>query len=413
MKTLNELCEELKAKQELAKSIYEGADEQSLTDENIKQLRELNKECDELSAAIEKLKVVESAKSVYRNSELLLAQPANKHVYEFNQPNSLYQRLAKNDTFKAWADSVHSQFMNLEPVLIEDSIKSIISQAVADSAGELTVPFQTGVIDNPFARPLYVRDFIGSGATDSNSVEFVRVTEFTDNTDGVAQATDIGDTSGSKPSSNIKFDRVNEPIKTIANTVTTTTNALADAGQLETLINQMLGFGLARAIDDQIINGGGGADLTGVLNTAGIQTIAFDTDILVTSMKAQTAVSLEFDDGGGGTQATAYFINPIDWQKFTLFKDGEGRYYWGGPGAVGAKTLWSLPVVVSNAVPAGTGLVGDWTKVIYYDRGQTSIRAFEQHADYARRNMVLFRAETRGALAVIRPKAIAKFAMSA
>lgn len=415
MKNVKELTEQLKNKQQEIKNIFaeiskRGEDVVPNEDE-IKSLRILNEECEAIEAGLSNLQIVNSAKSVSERIDSLLRQPVQTK-FAPDVAKSISEKLQENEVFAAWRESLKSGFSELPPVVLHESVKSVISQGVADSAGELPVPTQTGIIDNPFARRFFIRDIIGSGTTDSNSVEYVRVTDFDDNTDGVGEATAILGTSGNKPASDIKFKRVNEPVKTIANTVTTTVNALADGGQLNTLLNQMLGFGLARALDNQIINGTGTNDLTGVLNTPGIQTQAFTNDILETSLRAQTEVSLEFDDNGGGTEATAYVLNPLDWQKFLLFKDSENRFYWGGPSVVGARTLWSLPVFVSSAVPSGTGLVADWSKVIFYDRQQTSVRAFEQHADYARRNMVLLRAETRGALAVVRPAAIVKFPMS-
>jgi len=64
--------------------------------------------------------------------------------------------------------------------------------------------------------------------------------------------------------------------------------ALADVAQLRGLIDQELRDDINEEFEDQILTGDGvGENFTGILNTAGILTIAWDTDAFVTSRRAK------------------------------------------------------------------------------------------------------------------------------
>ena len=107
------------------------------------------------------------------------------------------------------------------------------------------------------------------GTTESDSVEFVRQTGFTNNAAPVAEATST--TTGTKPESSLAFAKVPEAVKTIAHWMAATRKALADAGQLTTIIDGQLRFGLQFVLENQVIKGDGtGENFTGILNTPSI-----------------------------------------------------------------------------------------------------------------------------------------------
>jgi HK97 family phage major capsid protein len=64
-----------------------------------------------------------------------------------------------------------------------------------------------------------------------------------------------------------------------------------------------------------------------------------------------------------------------------------------------------MPVVESEAITAGTALVGDFSKAVLWDREQASVTMTDSHADFFIRNLVAILAEERVAFAVTRPKA--------
>jgi HK97 family phage major capsid protein len=111
--------------------------------------------------------------------------------------------------------------------------------------------------------------------------------------------------------------------------------------------------------------------------------------------------------------ANAYLMHPLDWEAFDLLKDGEDRYYFGGPTVLGNPRLWGLPVIESEACTQGVGFVGDFRQVIIWDREQTTIRMSDSHSDFFVRNMVAILAELRAAMGVFRPAAIVELDLTA
>ena len=98
-------------------------------------------------------------------------------------------------------------------------------------------------------------------------------------------------------------------------------------------------------------------------------------------------------------------IHPEDWETVDLLQDLNGRYYWSGPRASGPPQLWGVPVVTSQTLTQGTGYLGDWRKMVLWDREQANIQVSDSHADFFIRNMIAILAELRAAMGVIRPSA--------
>lgn len=295
--------------------------------------------------------------------------------------------------------------------------KTLITGASDTSGGALVQNdyrgLQVGL--DLFQRPLTIRNLVTNGSTTSDTVEYVRVTSTTNNAAPVAESTTTADpgsmvaANGVKPESAMALAKVTETVKTIAHWLPATTRALSDAGQMRTLIDQFLRYGLEEELEDQIVNGSGsGENFMGIANVSGTQAQAWDSNILTTTRKARTLVRTV-----GRSTPTAYVLNPADWELIDLLQDNENRYYFGGPQRLGQPTLWGLPVVESEAVPAGTGYVGDWRKAVLWDREQASITVSNSHANFFIRNMVAILAEMRAAFGVLQPNAFVEIDLTA
>lgn len=266
-----------------------------------------------------------------------------------------------------------------------------------------------------FQRPLTFRNLVTNGTTTSDTVEYVRVTATTNNASPVTESSATADpgtmnaANGVKPESAMTLAKVTETVKTIAHWLPATTRALSDAGQVRTLIDQFLRYGLEEELEDQMVNGDGtGENFMGIANVSGTQSQAWDTNILTTTRKARTKVRTV-----GRSTPTAYVLNPADWESIDLLQDNENRYYFGGPQRMGQPTLWGLPVIESEAVPAGVGYVGDWRKAVLWDREQASITVSNSHANFFIRNMVAILAEMRAAFGVLQPSAFVEIDLTA
>lgn len=293
------------------------------------------------------------------------------------------------------------------------AVKSLFTGASSTSAGAFVVNERTDIVELLGRKPLTIRSLVSNRRTASDTVEFVAETSHTNNAAVVPEATSsAGPTvvdgtltynagGGYKPEGAWAFEVKTAVVKTIAEWVPVTKRALADVAALEGLINQELRADVAEEEENQILNGdGSGEDFTGIVNTSGVQEQDFDTDLFKTVRKAITKARTV-----GRVNPTALVLNPADAEAVDLAKDGEDRYYYGGPSAIGQRTLWGVPVVESESQAEGTGLLGDFSKAVLWDREQTTVTMTDSHADFFIRNLVAILAEERLAFGVVRPSA--------
>lgn len=300
-------------------------------------------------------------------------------------------------------------------------VKSLFVGGDAASAGAFVTAENSGIIEMLGRRPLTIRDLISVRRTTSDAVEYVRQVSHTNAAAPVAEATSsaaptidtatgqpiLNANGGYKPEGSWAFERDTANVKTIAEWVPATKRALSDVAALEGLINDELRADVAETEENQIIGGNGvGENLTGILNTSGTQVQAFDSDIFTTTRRAKTKVRV-----GGRAVPTAYLLAPEDVETVELTREGtNGSFLAGGPFAGGQRTLWGLPYVESEAVSPGTGLVGDFSKAVLWDREETTVTVTDSHADFFIRNLVAILAEERVAFAVTRPSAFVEIA---
>ncbi|VXC30857.1 Phage major capsid protein [Microbacterium sp. 8M] len=300
-------------------------------------------------------------------------------------------------------------------------VKALITGASDTSRGAFVPTDVTGILELLGRRPLTLRDLISVRQTESDTVEFVQQTTQLSSAAPVPEATTAAAPTapgtagalvpaaggGYKPEGTLAFQKVTATVKTIAEWVPATKRGLADAKQLRGLIDDELRADLAEEEEDQILNGDGtGENLTGILQTSGIQTQALVTDMLTTIRKAKTKVRTV-----GRVIPNGILMNPEDVEALDLSKptSGDGQFYGPGPFAnANIPTVWGLPIVESEAIAVKTALIGDFSKAVLWDREQASITATDSHADFFIRNLVAVLGEERVAFGVTRPKAFVK-----
>lgn len=303
------------------------------------------------------------------------------------------------------------------------SIKGLFVGGTDTSAGAFVVNEQTGIVEMLGRKPLTIRDLVSVRRTGSDAVEYVEQTSHTNAAAVVAEATSsaaptapasgpnplvLDANGGYKPEGAWAFVRRTANVKTIAEWVPATKRALADVDALEGLINDELRLDVAEAEEGQILNGNGsGENFTGINSWSGVQTQTFTTDLLTSVRKGITKARTI-----GRVNPNALVVNPADAEKIDLLQDGELRYRFGGPAAIGNRTMWGVPVVESESQAAGTGLLGDYAKAVIWDREQTTVTMTDSHADFFIRNLVAILAEERLAFAVTRPTAFVKVALA-
>ena len=255
-------------------------------------------------------------------------------------------------------------------------------------------------------RPTRVRDLFPVAATSASLIDYFRVTGYAAGGEN-GNAAPVGDyASGAfvaKAKSNLVFESVQAPVRTIAHYEAAHRNVLDDVPQLQALIDNELMYGLRLEEDNQILNGAGGDGLTGILQTTGVQAYSqvsseVNSDAL---RRAATKVILS------NYQPTGYVLHPNDWEDTELQRGEDGQYMLAVNVAIGADTrIWRLPVVETPAIAEGKFLAGAFgLGAQVYDRQVANVRIAEQHSDFFIRNAVAVLAEQRLALAVKRPEA--------
>jgi HK97 family phage major capsid protein len=335
------------------------------------------------------------------------------------------QRVVRSDTYKALTEGSTLQSQNqafrmeVKAMTRDEHINALRSRydmktllqtenpAIAsDSTGTLLNRPQRlpGFLEMLLA-PLKLRNLITVGATDSNTVEWVRQTAVATGAREVAEATSTSGSSGTKPESGMSFDLQNTVVQTIAHWIPATRAALADMAQLQTIIDSQLLDGIARRLNTQILMGDGNApNLAGILS----HPILSQDDVVLADpgarkiervLAAITKIRLAF------LEPTAILMHPNDFQAVRLSKDSFGQYYFGSPSSTGETHLWGLPVIEDVTAPEGEPIVGDWSQAILYVREDVNILASDSHSDFFVRNMIVILGEGRYALAVPRPDA--------
>jgi HK97 family phage major capsid protein len=412
MTKLQELGHEIKGLHAQVRAIHDEVDAKQNgepTNDQITQVKDLNKTIEELEAKATQTREWQvSGEKSAEQAHVFAGGSAGQA--QAKQIETLGELVAKDPAF---AEFIGKGFGTRKANFgsspgVEVGIKTLLTGASATSAGALIVNDRTNIVDAGVSyRPLRIMDLITVGMTDSDTVEFVRQGTHTNASAGVAEATATGNGSGSKPESAMALEVVTSAVKTIAHFLPATRQALADASQLRTLIDTFLRYGLMEELEDQIMTGAGGSDITGIDNSSP-NTQAWDTDILTTIRKGRTQVVTE-----GRAVPTAIALNPSDWQTIDLLQDNEARYYFGGPSQMGTPRLWGLPVVESEAVTAGYGYVADWRLAALWMRQNATIYVSDSHADFFTRNMIAILAELRAAFSLIRPLAMVKCDLTA
>lgn len=425
MNKIDELKEQLKHHLTQAQAIAAKAEDgdRDFTDEERAQVTEHMAKAKEAKAGLEKAKADSDMRSALKDLGDGISLNEEKSRGERRSPSglivpdsktSLGETFVKSAEYEALlAQAPNGVFQEKQRIQsMPVGYKALVTGASDTSGGAWVFNDVIGqrVGLDAFQRPLMLRDVVSSGTTTSDTVEYVRMTGTTNSAAPVAEATATAGTSGTKPESGLSAAKITTPVRTIAHWIPITKRALSDAAQVRTLIDNFLRYGLEEELEDQMIGGDGtGENFEGLANVSGVQAQAWDANLLTTTRKAKTKVRLV-----GRSVANAYLLNPADVEAIDLLQDNEARFYFGGPSGVGtAGTLWGLPVIETEAVPAGTGYVGDFRKAILWDREQASITMTDSHADFFIRNMVAILAEMRAAFGVVQPNAFVEIDLTA
>ena len=256
----------------------------------------------------------------------------------------------------------------------------------------------------PVRRRLVIADLLGSGSVSGNAITYPVWGALEGGTGFVSEG-------GQKPQLHVADPTWRtDALAEIAGWFKMTDDMAEDIPYVVSEINSTALYDLALKEEAALLNGDGTSpNLLGLLNR-GIQEYESegedaDVDAL---FHAITLV-----EQNSPRSANGLVINPADYEKFRLNKDGNGQYYGGGyfqgqygqGGLLEKPNLWGLRTVVTPAVAAGTVLVGDFSSATVFRKGGVRVESTNSHEDDFTNDKITVRVRERLGLQVKYPAA--------
>lgn len=361
-----------------------------------------------LSAATERLDAIKSDFDRMDARIIEMEKAAKRQFAGAQDAKSYGQQFIESDAFKG-ATSRGTDALRVNKAL----------SGLAASAGALVPTMRRQDVVIGAERPRFVRELLTSIATSSNAVEIMRQNAFTNNA-GVQAPASASTAIGAgefqaKPESNITYELVTVPVRTMAHWVAASRQVLSDAPMLQRLIDAKLMYGLNLLADSQLLYGDGtNQNLTGLMVDSGVSTVG-QIAAGTTAANLPGAMLDHIRKAITKCQTFDYYningvvLNPEDWGTLETAKGSDGHYIWVTVPNGGESRLWRVPVIVTNAMTKGDFILGDWTMgATVYDREQMDIRVSESHSDYFVKNGVAVLAEERYGFGIELPKAFTK-----
>ena len=315
---------------------------------------------------------------------------------EWESPGSAYTRAAE------YRRSVKFGTIR-QPINVE--LPKANLRATITTTGLTSLARPTGLVELG-AQKLTVRDLVAAGTTNAATVRYPREVAIPTYTGLLTTAEDAA-----KKETTFSLAEVDAPVRKIAVIGRVSEEAYADMSFLSSYIDNRLRFLVQTSEESQLLNGSGVApNLTGILQTAGIQTISGATgttgDNIMIAMTNIRSVGFFEPDG--------IVLHPTDYRKLRLAKDANNQYFGGGyfmnqygVGPTQAQPqIWGLNTVITTAIAAGTILVGAFKLgAQIFDREGLRVDTTETDGSDWASNRIAVRVEERLAFAVYRPLA--------
>ena len=406
-----ELIEQRAAKLKAAQDIIAKAKAEGRADLKSDEIADVQKLRDEIKGIDEK--IVEAKKSANLIAELAGAdtQTQDEANAQSDKPTdgggapkarTIGERFVKSAGMKALRTQYGSAVRDTKnPIYVEArDIANVDELGIGSKATITTVTGQPtpnrlpGYRSELLDEPLTFLSLISTGTTDSSWLEYAQITAETDNAAIVPEGE-------LKPLSDVTTAKAEAKAHVYADGFDITNQMLADDGAIATFMETRIRQHVNNKVEDVLINGDATANVKGILTTSGVQAQDFDTDVITTIAGALAKIEK--------VQATpqAIVMNPADAWKLSLTKEAGVGFLMGNPLQQGLNpTPFGVPLVKSNRVKAGTFLVGNFKSVQFLQREALSVVAFNQHKDYAQRNLSYVRAELRGLQLILAPREI-------
>lgn len=395
------------AGRELVKKATDNPDSFTTDDANL--ATETARELAEIESRIERVDSFSKtfaqvlANSPHTSSEDPNGDTASRHFVETRKAAS-GGGSGRASRAAAFAGTIRKAMDDAAPVIGGPSVrKGLVPQ------GAVAFDFNGRPVSDPKAE-LNILSAINTRPVDVPAWSYLRQTERTNNAATVPR-------DGVKPRSSYALKPVNVHLATVAHlSEPIAIQHLADYEALDMWLNEEMTYGINAALANFVLQGGfdeNGDAVQGIMNTAGVIQTPAQATALRSIRRGLGQLSSQ------GTPATGIILNPTDWEEMELAADTTGRFLLGAdqPTTSVAKTLWGVPVTLTNDLPAGQAIVGELSTVTLRFREHAQM-AWNPYASVTgpadspviaglfRRNQIEARVEARVGLEITQPKAL-------
>ncbi|MFF7290673.1 phage major capsid protein [Streptomyces griseorubiginosus] len=391
-------------------------EEREFTEDEVTRIKELKAETDDVEAKVKAADEAQAAAAAMAGKAASTPKPPAgqlqvKDRQEDGDAASFGERFVKS--------GLYAEFRKQHPSGLGQGSAVDIGRVKVGSMAEwlagrkaTSLPLQVGLghvqpirmpmVDQVDRDNLTILDLISRGQSDG-PFEYLQVTGVTRNAAVVPDEILPGDATV-KPTSTIQTELADAKPYTYADGYDVTNALLSNAPALATYMNSELEYSLDWVIEDKLLNGTGTAgDPKGILHTTGVQELTYTpgTDAMAQVKAIRQAITKITTLPGGNV--TACLMSPEDDEAWDLLQDANDRFFGQGPFGQGPNTSWGRARALSQRLAPGTVILGDWRQVALLDVEGLSILAFNQHKDYAQRNLVYVRAELRAEQVIWKP----------
>lgn len=357
----------------------------------VEHVRALNKELEDLRAEYERLRELKSIEERVRETLPKLPFPSGGE--EKRRVSSFGELIVESPGFKAYLESRQPGKWVSEGW----GLPELKANFVTTAGWEPESVRRPGLVIPPGLRPIQVLDVIPTAVTDQAVVKWM---DHSTATEAAAERSE----AGAYPEETHALTEKSSTVRSIGASIPVSDEQLEDVPAVRAYLDQVLMNSIRRRLDNQIIAGNGTApNLLGLLNVTGILTQAKGADPVFDAIyKAIVQVNTtEFYN------ANVIFLHPNDWQDIRLTRTADGIYILGEPIRPDPNQLFGLPVVLTNALPENTGLVGDLNFCTLFERRGVEVEVGFVGTQFTS-GMRTIRAGLRVAFATYRAKAFCK-----
>jgi hypothetical protein len=403
--------EELAALGREAAALIEKANGPSFTEADAARAEQITKRHGELSAMIQRKSAAASSLSALGGGQSVQRSNDNpgemvgKSLGERFVNSAEYRDFQKSHPFGLGSNSDgESQPIRIQAKAIGERYVSKADPAPLnyDTTGNARAVRTNDVEDLVYRPARRLLDLVTRGTTNLPWFQYRQIISKTNGASLTNEAKDtLGTTpqTGLKPLSTLTTQTADARAFTYADGMEVTNQELSDDGIIRALIDATLRENLEIEMERVLLNGAGTADEpAGILATSGVLQQAFVTDMPTTVRKAITKLTTT-----SGANIKGVVLHPSDDETWDLLKDLQNRYLGNGPFGIGPKSAWGFERINSQALTPGQALVGDFSTIQLLQLEALTVLAFNQHKDYAQRNLTYIRAEERAVQLIRNP----------